>query len=85
MQTGTFVAGMAEQCLLLNGDTSFYDPVVERNGMRILIGVVIFLAVLIALAALRMSSVSAEGDEQEYEIDPAEDDALPDKDRTKER
>ena len=85
MQTGTFVAGMAEQCLFLNGDTSFYDPVVERNGMRILIGVVIFLAVLIALAALRMSSVSAERDEQEYEIDPAEDDALPDKDRTKER
>ena len=85
MQIGTFGAGMAEQCLLLNGDTSFYDPVVERNGMRILIGVVIFLAVLIALAALRMSSVSAERDEQEYEIDPAEDDALPDKDRTKAR
>lgn len=76
---------LIEHAMLLNSDVTYYNPSVEKTGMRIVIGLAIFLGMLIMLAALKMSSISSERDDAEYEIDHSEDDVLPDKDSTKDR
>ena len=85
MLNHAFVMYSIEQAMLLSEDVPYYSPSVEKTGMRIVIALAVILGVFIMLAALRMSSISSERDDMEYDIDPAEDDALPDKDKTKDR